>query len=106
MTSGLASIRFCREARSISTGSLLPISRKYKFGRATNTLRTGGGDSGVEEVHEISPFLQKALAELDSLVSRREMAKDDRQQLLVEIEHLEQTVQRKCEDLKERVRRM
>ena len=89
-----------------ASGSLLPISRKYKFGRSTNTVRTGGGDSGAEEVHEVSPFLQKALAELDSLVSRHEMAKDDRQQLLAEIAHLEQTVQRKCEDLKERVRRM
>ena len=87
-------------------GSLLPTSRKYKFGRSTNTMRTGSGDSGVEEVHEISPFLLKALAELDELVSRREEAVDDREQLLAEIEHLERTVRLKCSDLKARVERM
>ena len=87
-------------------GSLLPHSRKYKFGRSTNTLRTGSGDSGVQEVHEISPFLLKAIAELDELVSRREEAVDDKQQLLAEIEHLERTVLLKCGDLKARIERM
>ena len=87
-------------------GSLLPISRKYKFGRSTNTVRTGSGDSGVEEVHEISPFLQKALAELDALVEQRESALDDKEQLLAEIDHLERTVLLKFEDIKARVEQM
>ena len=87
-------------------GSLLPVSRKYKFGRATNTVRTGGGGSGVQEVREISPFLQKALAELDSLMVQREASIDNKEQLLAQIVHLERTVRFKCDELKARVERM
>ena len=87
-------------------GSLLPVSRKYKFGRSTKTVRTASGPGGAQEVHEISPFLQKALAELDSLVTQREAAVDEKEQLLAEINYLEQTVRATCENLKARIERM
>jgi len=87
-------------------GSFLPVSREYKFGRSAKTVRTGGRDSGVQEVYEISPFLQKAVTELDSLVTQREAAADDKEQLLAEIDDLERTVHAKCSALKARVARM
>ena len=88
------------------SGSFLPHSRKYKFGRSTNTVRTGSGKRGAEEVHEISPFLVKAVAELDALVTQHEAAIDDIEQLLAEIGDLERVVRLKCDDLKARVERL
>ena len=87
-------------------GSFLPHSRKYKFGRATNTMRTGGGTSGAEEVHEVSPFLQKAVAELDSLVASHDANIDSKAKLLAEIAHLESVVQIKCAELKKQVEQL
>jgi len=49
-------------------GSLLPESRTYKFGRSLKTVIADGGTSRMEHTYEISPFLLKAIAELDSLV--------------------------------------
>lgn len=50
-------------------GSLLPESRTYRFGRSLKTVIADGGTSRMEHTYEISPFLLKAVAELDSLVS-------------------------------------
>lgn len=87
-------------------GSFLPISRKYKFGRATKTVRVASGNSGTQDVHEISPFLRKALAELDSLVAQRQAGVNEKEQLLAEIDHLQHTVASKCDELKARVARL
>lgn len=50
-------------------GSLLPESRTYKFGRSLKTIIADGGSSRMEHTYEISPFLLKAVSELDSLVT-------------------------------------
>lgn len=50
-------------------GSFLPQSRTYKFGRSLKTVVADGGTARMEHTYEISPFLLKAVAELDSLVS-------------------------------------
>lgn len=49
-------------------GSFLPYSRKYKFGRSLKTVVADGGTSRMEHSYEISPFLLKAVTELDKLV--------------------------------------
>ena len=87
-------------------GSLLPTSRKYKFGRATKTVRIDSGTNGTGEVNEISPFLQRALSELDSLVERRRHTVDDKAALLEDINHLEQVMQAKIQEIRERVERL
>lgn len=53
-------------------GSLLPSSRKYKFGRSMKTVIADGGTARMEHTYEISPFLLKAVSELDSLVTLKE----------------------------------
>lgn len=50
-------------------GSLLPESRTYKFGRSLKTVIADGGTSRMEHTYEISPFLLKAVSELDTLVT-------------------------------------
>lgn len=49
-------------------GSWLPYSRKYQFGRALKTVVADGGTARLESTYEISPFLLKAVAELEKLV--------------------------------------
>lgn len=53
------------------SGSLLPKSRKYIFGRSLQTVVVDGGSAKMDQVYEISPFLLKAISELDSLVTRK-----------------------------------
>lgn len=50
-------------------GSFLPQSRTYKFGRSLRAVIADGGTARMEHTYEISPFLLKAVTELDSLVS-------------------------------------
>ncbi len=42
-------------------GSLLPTSKRFEFGRASRTVMTDSGTQATESVHDISPFLHKAL---------------------------------------------
>jgi len=84
-------------------GSLLPDSRKYKFGRALKTVVADGGTSRMEDVHEISPFLLKAVAELDQLVTQKQTSVDRQAQLLVELDHLERVVSSKVADLRKQI---
>lgn len=75
-------------------GSLLPFSRKYKFGRALKTVIADGGSSRMEHNYEISPFLLKAVSELDELVktnkhdSREISTEDLKSDLVAEINEL------------------
>ncbi|MFT5447142.1 MAG: hypothetical protein ACI9DC_002317 [Gammaproteobacteria bacterium] len=87
-------------------GSLLPVSRKYKFGRSTKTVRAASGIGGTQEVHEISPFLQKALIELDSLVTQHKTTIDEKQLMLADIEELEHSVLSTCSSLRARIKRL
>ncbi len=79
-------------------GSLLPFSRKYKFGRSPRTVIADGGTARMENTYEISPFLLKAVAELDSLLAGKNnnaaVANADlKNDLLAEVSELQQMVQ-------------
>lgn len=83
-------------------GSLLPESRKYRFGRALKTIVADGGSARLEDTYEISPHLLAAIAELDRLVARNALVdadardamagRDRKAALLVEIGHIERTL--------------
>lgn len=79
-------------------GSLLPHSRKYKFGRSMRTVIADGGTARMEHTYEISPFLLKAVSELDRLVAfnQHEPVKPDNKDLkadlLAEINELKQLI--------------
>jgi len=57
------------------SGSFLPQTRTYKFGRSLRMVIADGGTSRMEHTYEISPFLLKAIAELDGLVDEAEKNK-------------------------------
>lgn len=80
-------------------GSLLPYSRKYRFGRSMKTIVADGGSSRMEDTYEISPYLQQAIVELDGLVIENRFVQDNlrdaksgynrKAELLVEINHID-----------------
>jgi len=80
-------------------GSLLPYSRKYKFGRSLRTVIADGGTARMETTYEISPFLLKAVSELDALVATNQHEKngptkvaDIKSDLLAEMNELAQLI--------------
>ena len=52
-------------------GSLLPTSKRFEFGRSAKTVMADSGTQTSEIVHDISPFLLKAIKELDQLIDAR-----------------------------------
>ena len=83
-------------------GSLLPESRKYRFGRSLRTVVADGGSARLEDTYEISPYLLDAVAELDRLVARNALVDADSRDakagfdrkatVLVELNHIERTL--------------
>ena len=49
-------------------GSFLPTSKRFEFGRSTKQIVADGGTGETENLHVISPFLQKAMTELDGII--------------------------------------
>lgn len=87
-------------------GSLLPHSRKYRFGRSTRTVRTDSGRDGTQEVQEISPFLLKAISELDGLVTSAREARKNKEQLLQSLDDLQISVDGRIAALKADLERL
>lgn len=52
-------------------GSLLPASKRFRFGRAAKTVIADSGTRKTEVVYEISPFVQKAVRELEQLLDAK-----------------------------------
>lgn len=52
-------------------GSFLPTSKRFEFGRSIKTVMADSGTQKSAIVHVISPFLQKAMKELDSIISAK-----------------------------------
>ena len=52
-------------------GSLLPASKRFEFGRSSKTVMADSGTQKTEIVHEISPFVQKAIRELDGILDSK-----------------------------------
>ncbi len=84
-------------------GSLLPESRKYKFGRSIKTVVADGGTSRMEDTYEISPFLLRAVSELDQLVAETDATVDTKTRLLEELAHLEHVMTNKVADLRAQI---
>ena len=52
-------------------GSFLPTSKRFEFGRALKNIVADSGTGKTENLHVISPFLQKAMKELDGIISTK-----------------------------------
>jgi len=71
-------------------GSLLPTSKRFEFGRASKTVVADSGTQKTEILHVISPFLQKAMKELDSIISAKKSTIEQATLVKQELQRLHQ----------------
>ncbi len=70
-------------------GSLLPDSKRYRFPRIKKTVVQDGGTRKMDIRWEVSPFLQKAISELDDLISLEFTRKEKIKIIMDEMRRLE-----------------
>ena len=87
-------------------GSLLPKSKKFKFGRVSKTVLTDGGQQTYREVKEPASTLLSAVDELTLLVGKQKDLKVTKEDLVKELEHLERVVTDKMAEIKEKINAM
>jgi hypothetical protein len=87
-------------------GSLLPKSKKFKFGRATKTVLADGGQQTYRQVQEPSLIVLRAMEELEQIVGKQHATKASKDDLVKELEHLEKVVNSKIAEIKEKINSM
>lgn len=87
-------------------GSLLPSSRKYRFGRGHRTIITDSGKPEYADDSEISSFLQRAVAELDEIVRNSKDHDVLKAALIDELDHLEKYVGSRVKKLRSQVEQL
>jgi len=86
-------IDFLRVTYKRQSGSILPKSRRYQFGRASKMIVADGGTNTKETVHIVSPVFQRALRELDQLLEKNRDTKITKEHLIEELDRLERDFQ-------------
>lgn len=71
-------------------GSLLPVSRRYKFPQVKKSELVDGGTDHAQMMFESSGPFREALAELEQLRAAREQKQDVAAMVREEIKHLEE----------------
>ena len=81
-------------------GSVLPERKTFKFGRSAKMVADDTSKTGSKEIYEISPFLLKAVAELDQIVDEHQSDKDKVKLMIKRVEQLEKDVSFATHELK------
>lgn len=81
-------------------GSFLPERKTFRFGRSAKMIATGNIAKPNQEVFEISPFLLKAIAELDSLLKSHDSVIDKKQHIIERMAQIEQEIQSAHEEMR------
>lgn len=71
-------------------GSFLPGSKRFEFGRASKTIVTDSGSRKTQVVYEISPFVQKAIGELEHIVNSKKTTVENAAVVKDELKRLHQ----------------
>ncbi len=81
-------------------GSFLPRSKKFRFGRSTRTVMVDSGRQQWQEVSEISPFLLRAITELNKLAEEEKIGGNSKEDLAKEVLHLERVMSEKMAEIR------
>lgn len=81
-------------------GSFLPERKTFKFGRSAKMIATGDNNNPSREIHEISPFLLKAISELDSLLKSHDSVVDKKQHIIDRMEQIEQEIKSSHDEIR------
>ena len=84
-------------------GSLLPTSKKFRFGRAQKMVVTDSGTQKTKNIFEISPFLSKVTDELHKIVEQKHSRSHQKEIILDEIHRLEEETNCRISYLKDLV---
>ncbi len=71
-------------------GSFLPESKRFRFPRIKKTSLEDGGRRKIDIRWEVSPFLQKAVSELDQILETDISEQKRRETILDELKRLEE----------------
>ena len=81
-------------------GSILPVSRKYKFERIKKTTMVDSGTRTAAIVYESAPAFRYAVEELDQLIEARAIKQDSRSLIVDEVRLLEEDVASRIDYIK------
>ena len=84
-------------------GSFLPRSKKFRFGRATRTVMVDSGRQQWQEVSEISPFLLRALTELNKLAHEENKIAASKESISEDLVHLERIMAEKLAEIRAKI---
>ena len=73
-------------------GSLLPVSRRYKFPQIKKSVLVDSGTDHAQVIYESTPAFREALSELEKLKSDREKGLDLAAMIKEEMQHLEEDI--------------
>jgi hypothetical protein len=73
-------------------GSLLPVSRRYKFPQLKKSVIVDSGTRQTETLFESTPAFREALHELEQLKLAREQGQDLAAMIREEFQHLEEDI--------------
>ncbi len=73
-------------------GSLLPVSRRYKFPQVKKSVLVDSGTRQTGLVYESLPQFREALHELEQLKAAREKGQDVAAMISEELKHLEEDI--------------
>ena len=73
-------------------GSLLPVSKRYKFPQVKKSVMVDSGTRQAQTMFESTPAFRQALHELEQLKLMREKGQDLKKLLSEEIRHLEEDI--------------
>lgn len=84
-------------------GSILPVSRTYKFPRIQKSLKADSGARQTETVMESDPAFRAALAELQDITQAKKHKQDVAGEILEELRLLEEDISLRSDYIKELV---
>lgn len=87
-------------------GSLLPTSKKFRFGRSKKMIVSDSGSNKTETIYEVSPFVSKVTDELHRLVGSKLTRDEQKDIILDEIFRLEEETNTRITYLKELVKKL
>lgn len=78
----------------------MPERKTFRFGRSAKMVATGNIAKPSQEVFEISPFLLKAVSELDGLLKALNSVVDKKQHIIDRMAQIEQEIQSAHEEMR------
>lgn len=87
-------------------GSFLPKSKKFKFSRSSKTVLTDSGRQTYQNIDEPSLVVLNAMEELESIVGKQKKIKATKEDLIIELSHLENVMNNKVSEIKAKIEAM